>query len=110
MAKATPYRLSITEPNTYWMQKASCTGMDSDIFFPERNGKPIIGGNNIYNKARKVCEKCPVQSDCLNYAFHFNMVEFGMFGGLTPPARKKQFARMRRLMRSLVAHTENNKS
>lgn len=108
MTKTTPYRLSITEPDTRWKNRAACSGLDSDIFFPERDGKPIMGGRGIYSKARKVCANCPVKSECLNYAFHFNMIEFGMFGGLSPVERKKQFARLRKLLASISTHTESN--
>lgn len=101
MKQPTPYRLSITRTNESWKDRALCIGMDSDIFFPERDNKPIVGGKGIYSRARKVCEKCPVRSQCLQYAFHFNMIEFGMFGGLSPQERKYQFSRMRKLLKAI---------
>jgi len=107
MKEVTPYRRVIIEPNTKWKDKALCIGMDADIFFPERDGQPIQGGRGIYSKARKVCERCPVRAECLNYAFHFNMIEFGMFGGMAPKERKEHFARMRQLLKSIKAHTES---
>ncbi|NBO53553.1 MAG: WhiB family transcriptional regulator [Actinobacteria bacterium] len=104
----TPYRLSITEPDSRWMDKAACIGMDADIFFPERDGKPLTGGRGIYDKARQVCATCTVKNECLNYAFHFNMTEFGMFGGLSPRERRKQFTRLRNLLKSIATFGEKS--
>jgi WhiB family redox-sensing transcriptional regulator len=103
-----PYRLSIIRTDERWKDKAACRGLDETIFFPERDGKPIIGGRRIYDKARVICAKCPVRVNCLQYAFHFNMIEFGMWGGLAPHERKLQFSRMRKLKKSIQHHIENS--
>jgi len=61
-----------------WRRHAACADMPLEIFFPET-------GN--YNEARRICERCPVRTDCLDMALSFADDEYGMFGGLTPKQR-----------------------
>jgi len=56
-----------------WREEAACTGMDTDIFFPLQ-GKSTV-------QARKICGRCLVRADCLNYAITTNQLR-GMWGGM----------------------------
>lgn len=63
-----------------WMKDALCTQVDPDLFFPE------VGGN--VKSVLKICEDCPVRSQCLQVALD-NDERFGIWGGLSPRQRRK---------------------
>ncbi len=43
-----------------WMAEAACRGVATSVFFPERGESP--------ERARELCERCPVRGPCLDYA------------------------------------------
>jgi WhiB family redox-sensing transcriptional regulator len=70
--------LGFTPANTDFMDKADCrTVKDPDIFFSE----DAAG----IRQAKKICNTCPVRSECFKYG---KSEEFGIFGGLTPAERR----------------------
>lgn len=69
-----------------WREQAACRGHDSDLWFPPKGGE---GGG----KAKKVCDRCPVQAECLDYALDTNQI-FGIWGGLNQ--KERLVARRRR--------------
>jgi WhiB family transcriptional regulator, redox-sensing transcriptional regulator len=75
----------VQEPN--WLDQARCRGMDPDRFFVRgiAQARPVI----------RVCERCPVRDQCLDYAVA-NDITFGVWGGLTERQRRayqrKQYA------------------
>ncbi|MDQ3065137.1 MAG: WhiB family transcriptional regulator [bacterium] len=80
--------LENTESSGYnWQERASCRGVDLDIFFPER------GANALAAKA--VCDNCIVREDCLEFAVQ-NNEKFGIWGGLSERERRR-IRRQRRL-------------
>jgi len=80
------------------MRDAMCVGVDDrEVFFPSTAGSPT------YNVPRLVCGECPVKSECLEYelAAMLDDPEYrshGMFGGTTPPERRRILAGRRRLV------------
>jgi WhiB family transcriptional regulator, redox-sensing transcriptional regulator len=62
-----------------WVERAVCASTDPEIFFPPK-GDPGT-------QARQVCGRCPVSSDCLDYALQ-TREESGIWGGLDPVERK----------------------
>jgi WhiB family redox-sensing transcriptional regulator len=67
-----------------WQEHATCLGADPKIFFPDEN-------KINYTTARTYCARCPVTTDCLNYALkleHDEIYRYGMFGGKTPKQRE----------------------
>lgn len=62
-----------------WLERARCRGMDPDRFFVRgiAQARPVI----------RVCERCPVKDDCLQYALD-NDITFGVWGGLTERQRR----------------------
>lgn len=58
------------------LENAACKGMDTEIWFVES------GGSKALDKARKICDACPVEQMCLEFAITRG-VNFGMFGGKT---------------------------
>ena len=57
---------------TPWMTQAACAGCDPELWFASRGG--------TYANAKKVCQRCPVRQECLEYALRWN-IEFGVWGG-----------------------------
>jgi WhiB family redox-sensing transcriptional regulator len=63
-----------------WQTNARCTEVDPEIFFPERGGSS--------KEARKVCDKCDVRLQCLEYALN-NKEQFGIWGGTSERERRR---------------------
>ncbi len=77
--------MKTTTSSESWRELASCKGIDTNIFVPKDRGAGT--GRNVYAKARKFCDSCPVKNECLMFALESKM-EFGMFGGTTPRERR----------------------
>lgn len=72
-----------------WMNEAACAGLDPPIFFDRAydDGNPARSRRESgLQYARSICARCPVQSDCLEYALA-NRERFGIWAGTTPPER-----------------------
>ena len=70
-----------------WIAEARCGGVaDPDRFFPSRG--------QSYALAKSLCGRCPVQAECLQYAID-EQIEFGVWGGKTPPQRRYYAAQQR---------------
>lgn len=63
-----------------WTEHALCAQVDSDAWFPESGGPTAA--------AKHICAKCPVRSQCLDYALE-NHERFGIWGGLTVAERQR---------------------
>lgn len=88
-----------------WRQKASCQGLDTNMFFPTKDSldglterqKALRQRNrdlsdpalpaNMLSQARVLCAKCPVRMDCLKFAVE-NGIIHGMYGGIPPRDRR----------------------
>lgn len=69
-------------------EKAECLGMDTDLFYrieEERNSTAY----QYINAVRSICGRCPIQMDCLSYAF--GNENFGVWGGLTSLERRSMY-------------------
>lgn len=75
------------------MKTAACRHVDTDVFFVERGAST--------RRAKAICGNCPVRAACLEYAIEYRL-PFGIYGGLTPRARR-QWARQAREGRRLPA-------
>jgi WhiB family transcriptional regulator, redox-sensing transcriptional regulator len=62
-----------------WIDQASCRGADPDAFF-------VRGTVNVRG-ALRLCQGCPVQEPCLEYALE-EEIDFGVWGGLTERQRR----------------------
>lgn len=66
-----------------WMALALCgQGDNPDLFFPSH-----INGVADARAARKVCRKCPVRAECLEYALNDSRIT-GVWGGTTAAERR----------------------
>lgn len=65
---------------TGWMSEGNCVGTDPEAFFPEM-------GHNVPRAVRGMCETCPVQQRCLEYAVE--NYEVGFWGNTTSDERAR---------------------
>lgn len=63
-----------------WVHRAACTGLDPELFYPDK-GLPVL-------EAKKVCRRCPVRVECLDWAIE-TRERFGVWGGLSPLERRR---------------------
>lgn len=59
-----------------WRHRAACRGEDLTVFFPTSSP-----GTDDNPAARKICDRCPVRPDCLEYELAKGGPQFGWFGG-----------------------------
>lgn len=66
----------------HWSELAACRGMPQQIFFPVRG--------EVMATAKAVCDRCPVQKPCLDYALQFDPNRLlGCWGGSSPKDRRR---------------------
>ncbi len=79
---------SYEDPIAHWMSKASCLGMDVDIFFPTREEPTYI--------AIAVCDECVVRTECFDFSIEGGE-QFGVWGGKSESERRETKRRMQLL-------------
>ena len=62
-----------------WRSQALCAQVDPELFFPEKGGSA--------EPARRVCLRCPVTRECLEFALEHDE-RFGVWGGLSEQERR----------------------
>lgn len=80
-----------------WRDDAACRDEDPELFFPI--GTTGIAHEQV-NAAKRICARCPVQEECLEFALASNQ-DAGIWGGLTEDERrtlKRSRQRRRRLV------------
>lgn len=70
----------ICSPPDGWQHHAACLDAHPDTCFPEDDEL------HLYDKARRMCEECPVTGFCLEIGIE---EKWGMWGGLDPVERQK---------------------
>jgi WhiB family redox-sensing transcriptional regulator len=78
--------VSAAQPDT-WQDRAACTTVDPDLFYPQEAGHAWRG--------KQVCQRCPVWRDCLADALRTGD-RHGIRGGLTDVERAGLTLRQRR--------------
>jgi WhiB family redox-sensing transcriptional regulator len=74
--------------STDWMSQGKCREYPPEVFFP-RDGVGVI-------TTRKICDDCPVEMECLEYALE-NHVDHGIWGGKSERERRRLRSSRRRL-------------
>ena len=74
-----------------WRQDAACRDEDPELFFPISEVGP---GARQTAQAKAVCARCPVRTQCLEYALD-NGLSHGIFGGMTESDRRTLARRTR---------------
>lgn len=64
-----------------WWDEGACVGMNPEIWHPNMSVKDEV------QRARDICDTCPVRSECLDYA-QTTRINQGIWGGLTPRQRE----------------------
>jgi WhiB family redox-sensing transcriptional regulator len=62
-------------------EKANCTSIDPELFFPVGEIKP-----EIESLLCRICMNCPINRECLEYALEIKV--YGYWGGTTEHQRK----------------------
>ncbi|MFF4584892.1 WhiB family transcriptional regulator [Streptomyces sp. NPDC001388] len=60
-----------------WLRSAACVGEDPELFFPVGTTGPAL---REVADAKRVCARCPVVADCLDYALGSGQTS-GVWGG-----------------------------
>jgi WhiB family redox-sensing transcriptional regulator len=87
-----------TRPAPGWRQQAACAkpGVDPDVFFPEPGERGKVA------RARRICNRCPVQAPCLADALE-RRDGYGIRAGTTAKEREQLRAQARRRSREGAA-------
>lgn len=62
-----------------WQEQALCSQSDPEAWFPEKGGS--------VREAKRVCARCPVKTECLEWALTTDE-RFGVAGGLSERERR----------------------
>lgn len=73
--------------NTKWMAQGNCRFEPPKTFFPS-DGVGV-------EVAKRICETCPVQEPCLEYALT-NRIDHGVWGGTSERQRRRILKKRRR--------------
>ncbi len=73
----------MTEYATDWRGAGACLSADPELFFPIATRGPAEGQ---VSSALRVCARCAVRQQCLDFAMAMNEAE-GIWGGTTPEER-----------------------
>jgi len=89
-------RLSDPHAPMPWSEQALCSQTDPDLWFPEQNrgSYTTIDGDRM-STAKAVCQRCPVQAECLEHAMTARE-EYGIWGGTSANDRAQLRARQGR--------------
>lgn len=68
----------------HWTTYAACRGTDPELFYPVSTAGPAL---EQVGRAKAICARCTVQSDCLSWALRAGEPE-GVWGGTTPEERR----------------------
>ena len=74
-----------------WRAEGACVTADPDLFFPFATGAL---GTRQANQARRICARCAVRAQCLQFAMNVPEAH-GIWGGTTPEERLRERRRER---------------
>lgn len=72
-----------------WRLRGACLTADPDLFFPLTSAGPSVPQ---IAQAKRVCGRCPVRSECLEFALATRQVH-GIWGGTSEDERRGLRAR-----------------
>lgn len=74
-----------------WMVSSACRGAEPRLFYPEPDERGFDRGG-LTARAKAICARCPVVSECLAYALATRQ-NHGVWGGATERERRMMMAR-----------------
>jgi WhiB family transcriptional regulator, redox-sensing transcriptional regulator len=77
--------MTATEHATEWRSAGACLSADPDLFFPISTTGT---GDAQVRKAQRICARCEVQRECLEFALNTGET-YGVWGGTTPEERRR---------------------
>jgi len=84
-AAPTRRRATKADEPPHWRDFAACVDQDLNLFFPMSTAGPAA--LRQAEAAKQVCQACPVQQSCLDWALDVGP-EYGIFGGHTETERR----------------------
>jgi len=72
--------------------KGLCRGNHSYLFFPPSTVERKEERDRREVKAKAICDACPVEADCLEFALEIKE-PYGIWGGLTETERRQVMSR-----------------
>ena len=79
-----PYSLPVfvrEDSSDAWKLRGICRDYEPDVFFPSERNRAAS------QQARSICNRCPVQTECAQWAFTHDEA-FGVWGGITEQERR----------------------
>ena len=90
--------LALANADYEWRQHAICRDTDPELFFPVgTTGYALVQ----IDRAKQVCNECPVKDECLDYALETNQ-DSGIWGGTSEEERRSIRRRLAGRQRILV--------
>lgn len=90
--------LALGSADYSWRSAAICRDTDPDLFFPVgTTGYALVQ----IDRAKQVCDECPVKTECLDYALETNQ-DSGIWGGTSEEERRAIRRRLAGRQRALV--------
>jgi len=87
--------LALGSADYSWRNEAVCRDTDPELFFPVgTTGQALLQ----IDKAKEVCDECPVKVKCLDFAIETNQ-DSGIWGGTSEEERRdirRQFAAIKK--------------
>ena len=78
-------------PATAWQQRGLCREADAEIFFPPTTFEHKPEREAREARAKAICQRCPVRSECLDWALE-TREPHGVWGGYSESERKALLA------------------
>jgi len=79
-----------------WWSEAACQHADPDLFFPVSS----TGRGGEEARAKVICGRCPVRTECLDYAMEAGAPLQGIWGGTSDQDRSRLRRSHRRAARA----------
>jgi len=73
---------------TNWQLRGLCRGNHAHLFFPPSTFERKDERQRREIRAKSICQVCPVQSECVEYAMDIRE-PYGIWGGLTESDRRQ---------------------
>ena len=81
-------RNSMTYVDTDWRSRSACLDADPELFFPLSSMGPSL---EQLAEAKQICRRCPVRSECLEFALSTQQAH-GVWGGTSEEERRRLVA------------------
>jgi WhiB family transcriptional regulator, redox-sensing transcriptional regulator len=92
-------RTAMTHADHDWRSQGACLTADPELFFPLSSMGPAL---RQLTEAKKVCARCPVRAECLDFALSTHQVH-GVWGGTSEDERRRLVAARTRGRRPVMA-------